>query len=158
MGVIYFQVSRVILVSVVFGGKFLIAESWRSRKKSGNLEFTHRCRLKVASLSILSGFRSFPIFDFAFTDTDQLFSCSIAAKLFRCSGSNDMKTLTCKELGGKCDQKLSASTWDEMVRAMTKHVMEKHPDVAKQMEKMHNEDPKKWGKETKPKWDAAPET
>jgi hypothetical protein len=35
---------------------------------------------------------------------------------------------------------------------------DKHPDVAKQMEKMHNEDPKKWGKEMKPKWDAAPET
>ncbi len=45
-----------------------------------------------------------------------------------------------------------------MVQVMTKHVMEKHPDVAKQMEKMHNEDPKKWGKEMKPKWDAAPET
>ena len=26
-----------------------------------------------------------------------------------------------------------------MVQAMTKHVMEKHPDVAKKMEKMHNE-------------------
>jgi hypothetical protein len=26
------------------------------------------------------------------------------------------------------------------------------------MEKMHNEDPKKWGRETKPKWDAKPET
>jgi hypothetical protein len=24
--------------------------------------------------------------------------------------------------------------------------------------KMHNEDPKKWGNEMKPKWDAAPET
>ena len=41
---------------------------------------------------------------------------------------------------------------------MTKHVMEKHPDVAKKMEKMHNEDPKKWGREMKPKWAAAPET
>jgi hypothetical protein len=44
-----------------------------------------------------------------------------------------------------------------MVQAMTKHVMEKHPDVAKEMEKMHKEDPKKWGSEMKPKWDAAPE-
>jgi hypothetical protein len=26
------------------------------------------------------------------------------------------------------------------------------------MEKMHNEDPQKWGKEMKPKWDATPET
>ena len=57
-----------------------------------------------------------------------------------------MKTMTCKELGGACDQKLSANTWDEMVKTMTKHVLEKHPDVAKKMEKMHNEDPKTMGK------------
>jgi len=68
-----------------------------------------------------------------------------------------MKTMTCKDLGGACDQKLTARSWNELVKAMTKHVMEKHPDVAKQMEKMHNEDPKRWGKEMKPKWDAAPE-
>jgi hypothetical protein len=67
-----------------------------------------------------------------------------------------MKTLTCKELGGKCDQKISGETWDDMVMAMTKHVIEKHPDVAKEMEKMHNEDPKRWGREMKPKFDAAP--
>jgi predicted small metal-binding protein len=70
---------------------------------------------------------------------------------------NLMKTMTCRELGGKCDQKLSARSWEEMVQAMTKHVMEKHPDVAKDMEKMHDEDSKKWGKEMKPKWEAAPE-
>jgi hypothetical protein len=54
-----------------------------------------------------------------------------------------MKTMTCRELGGKCDQKFSDGTWDEMVQAMTKHVMEKDPDVAKDMEQMHAEDPKK---------------
>ena len=68
-----------------------------------------------------------------------------------------MKTMTCRELGGKCDQKLSAPSWDEMVQTMTKHVMDKHPDVAKDMEKMHEEDSKKWGREMKPKWDATPE-
>lgn len=68
-----------------------------------------------------------------------------------------MKTMTCKQLGGKCDHKLSADKWDQMVQAMTKHVMEKHPDVAKDMEKMHNDDPEKWGKEMKPKWDATAE-
>ena len=68
-----------------------------------------------------------------------------------------MKTMTCKDLGGTCDARLSAGSWDEMVTTMTKHVMANHPDVAKQMEKMHNEDPTKWGKETRPKWDAAPE-
>jgi hypothetical protein len=35
--------------------------------------------------------------------------------------------------------------------------MEHHPDTAKKMKKIHNEDPRKWGKEMKPKWDAAPE-
>ena len=69
-----------------------------------------------------------------------------------------MKTMTCQQLGGKCDHKLSADTWEQMVQAMTKHVMDKHPDVAKDMEKMHNEDPKKWGAEMKPKWDAAVQT
>ena len=69
-----------------------------------------------------------------------------------------MKTLTCKELGGKCDQPLSASSWDEMVQKITHHVMECHPDVAKDMERMHNQDPEKWGREMKPKWDSAPAT
>ena len=68
-----------------------------------------------------------------------------------------MKVMTCRELGGPCDQELSAPSWNEMVKTMTKHVMEKHPDTAKAMERMHNEDPKKWGRETKPKWDAKPE-
>ncbi len=69
-----------------------------------------------------------------------------------------MKTLTCRQLGGTCDQAISAETWDEMVKKMTSHVMEKHPDVAKKMERMHNEDPKAWGREMKPKWEAAKET
>ena len=69
-----------------------------------------------------------------------------------------MKTMTCKQLDGKCDQKLSAGSWDDMVKAMTKHVMEKHPDLAKEMEKMYKEDPKKWGHENKPKWDATKDT
>ncbi|MDB5239075.1 MAG: hypothetical protein JWO00_410 [Candidatus Parcubacteria bacterium] len=69
-----------------------------------------------------------------------------------------MKTMTCRELGGTCDQKLTASSWDEIVGKMTEHVMENHPDVAKEMEKMHTEDPQKWGKEMRPKWEAAAET
>jgi predicted small metal-binding protein len=64
-----------------------------------------------------------------------------------------VKTMTCKELGGSCDQRLSAETWDEMVKKITEHVMSKHPDVAKKMERMHKEDPKRWGKEMKPKWE-----
>jgi hypothetical protein len=51
-----------------------------------------------------------------------------------------MKTLTCTQLGGSCGAKLSAGSWDEMVQAM------------------HAEDPKKWAKENKPKWENAKET
>jgi predicted small metal-binding protein len=67
---------------------------------------------------------------------------------------NRMKTMTCRELGGPCDQKLSASSWNEMVKTMTRHVMTLHPDTAKRMEQMHQQDPKKWGREMQPKWDA----
>lgn len=69
-----------------------------------------------------------------------------------------MKTMRCKDLGGACDDELSAETWDDMVQVMTKHVMQKHPDVAKKMEQMHNEDPKQWSREIKPKWEATPES
>lgn len=55
-----------------------------------------------------------------------------------------MKSLTCRELGGPCDQQLSAYTWDDMVMAMTRHAMETQPDTAKAMERMHEQDPKKW--------------
>jgi predicted small metal-binding protein len=57
-----------------------------------------------------------------------------------------MKTMTCRELGGNCDQKLSATSWNEMVKAMVNHVSANHPDVAKQMEPMHNKDPHAWEK------------
>jgi predicted small metal-binding protein len=67
-----------------------------------------------------------------------------------------MKSLTCKQLGGTCDHKIFANTWDELVQNMTKHVVQSHPDVAKKMEQMHDQAPKKWGREMKPKWDAAP--
>ena len=69
-----------------------------------------------------------------------------------------MKTMACKELGGPCGQTLSANTWEEMVKKMTAHVMQEHPDTAGEMEKMHNEDPKRWGREMRPKWEAKPAT
>jgi predicted small metal-binding protein len=69
-----------------------------------------------------------------------------------------MKVMTCKELGGKCNQKLSAASWDEMVKLMTRHVMEKHPDVAKKMAQLHKDDPNQWGRQMRPKWDSAPDT
>lgn len=36
-----------------------------------------------------------------------------------------MKTMTCKELGGACNQKLTASTFDEIAMLTSKHAREK---------------------------------
>ena len=69
-----------------------------------------------------------------------------------------MRTMTCRELGGPCDQQLSAQSWDEMVKSMTAHVLREHPHTAEEMKRMHEQDPKKWGREMKPKWDARAET
>jgi len=65
-----------------------------------------------------------------------------------------MKTMTCKKLGGPCNQPLSARSWNDIVRLMETHIAENHPLVAKEMERTHNEDPTRWEREMKPKWDA----
>lgn len=36
-----------------------------------------------------------------------------------------MKTMTCKQLGGACDQELSADTFDEIAMLVSKHAREK---------------------------------
>jgi hypothetical protein len=43
-----------------------------------------------------------------------------------------------------------------MVKVMTNHVIEKHPDVAEERKKVHQKDPNNWGREIEPKWDTAP--
>ena len=68
-----------------------------------------------------------------------------------------MKTLLCSELGGECDEVLAAESWGDMVKAMTAHVMDNHPDTAKAMAEMHAKEPEAWGKEHKSKWDEAEE-
>jgi hypothetical protein len=35
-----------------------------------------------------------------------------------------MKTMTCKELGGACDQTFSANTFDDIAMAVSKHARE----------------------------------
>ncbi len=66
-----------------------------------------------------------------------------------------MKKLTCRELGGECDEVLEAETWDDMVDEMTNHVIENHPETEKKMEKMYEEDPTKWSEEYKKVWETA---
>lgn len=66
-----------------------------------------------------------------------------------CEGINQpnkqktMKTMTCKQLGGACDQKFSATTFEEMAALSKKHGMEMfqkgdkpHLEVMNEMQKM----------------------
>ena len=52
---------------------------------------------------------------------------------------------------------LMAETREEMVKKMTEHVIKSHPDTAKDMEALHREDSKAWGKQFRTTWDATPE-
>ncbi len=67
-----------------------------------------------------------------------------------------MRTMKCSELGGTCDEELYADTWSEMVETMSDHVIKYHPNTAKKMERMHEEDPEQWGRVYKMRWDMAP--
>ena len=67
-----------------------------------------------------------------------------------------MKTMTCRELGGTCDMRLSADTWQGMAALMMNHIREKHPVVAQNMEEMAG-DPGEWSREVKKEWNATPE-
>lgn len=66
------------------------------------------------------------------------------------------KTMTCRELGGECDERFTTTTWGDMVASMTDHVTNTHQLLAKEMEQEHKKDPKKWGEEMRRKWDATP--
>lgn len=65
--------------------------------------------------------------------------------------------MTCRELGGPCDKKLIAGSWDQMRARMTDHVTENHPETAQKMKEMNEKDPDKWSQEMEMKWDATPE-
>ncbi len=41
-----------------------------------------------------------------------------------------METTLCRDLGGGCDQSLSAKSWDVMAGVMSKHVTESHQNNA----------------------------
>lgn len=45
-----------------------------------------------------------------------------------------MQKTSCVDLGGPCDEKLSADSWSEMVNSMSQHVMESHPDIADEVD------------------------
>jgi len=55
-----------------------------------------------------------------------------------------MKTITCEQLGGRCDYKITANTPEEVIKNGMKHVEKNHPDIASKMEKMSYEEAQNW--------------
>lgn len=69
-----------------------------------------------------------------------------------------MKTLTCAQMGGMCDEKISGTTQDEMMMNGMKHLEAAHPEMAENVKKMGKDDPMmvEWQEKFQAAWDAAP--
>lgn len=64
-----------------------------------------------------------------------------------------MKTLTCKELGGVCDDKLSSNSQNDMANKAMNHMREKHPEI---LDGMSAEDRAMWTESLQKKWNSIP--
>ena len=69
-----------------------------------------------------------------------------------------MKTLTCKQLGGLCTTKITASTREEMQTKGMMHLKDAHPEMAETISKLSTVHPKmiSWRKEFKKTWEETP--
>lgn len=81
------------------------------------------------------------------------------------SNQTTMKTMTCKQLGGACEQKFQANTFDEIAAMSKKHGMEMfqkgdhaHLDAMNEMQKFMQspEAMKQWMEEKRKEFDALP--
>ncbi len=78
-----------------------------------------------------------------------------------------MKTMTCKQLGGACDQEFHAASFEEIGEMSKKHAMEMlqkgdkaHLEAMNSMKELMNSpaDMKAWMDEKKKEFEALPET
>lgn len=68
-----------------------------------------------------------------------------------------MKKMTCKDMGGSCNFKMTANTTEEMIAQGMAHVKMSHPEIVEQMSKMTPEENEKWNNDFKTKWETTPE-
>jgi predicted small metal-binding protein len=70
-----------------------------------------------------------------------------------------MKTMTCAQMGGECDAKITGSTPDEMMTNAMKHLEEAHPKMAADVKAMSPTDPTMvaWNEKFQKDFAAAPE-
>lgn len=67
--------------------------------------------------------------------------------------------MTCAQMGGMCDAKISGSTQDEMIANGMKHLEEAHPEMAANIKATPKEDPKmvEWSENFKKEWANTPD-
>lgn len=70
-----------------------------------------------------------------------------------------MKAMTCAQMGGPCDAKITGSTPDEIIANGMKHLEESHPDMAEQVKAADPQDPMmiEWNRKFREDYAAAPE-
>lgn len=70
-----------------------------------------------------------------------------------------MKTMTCAQMGGPCEEKIMGSTSDEMMMSGMKHMEMVHADMAANIKAMPKDDPKMvaWGEKFAKDWEETPE-
>ena len=70
-----------------------------------------------------------------------------------------MKTITCRQMGGMCDEPISGNTPEEIMSVGMAHVEKAHPDMAASIKAMPKDDPKmvEWGVQFQKTWDETPD-
>ena len=71
-----------------------------------------------------------------------------------------MKTLTCRQMGGSCDAKITGNTPDEMIANGMKHLESAHPKMAADVKAAPKDDPMmvEWAKKFQADWANAPDS
>jgi predicted small metal-binding protein len=71
-----------------------------------------------------------------------------------------MKTMTCAQLGGPCEEKITGSTPDEMMGNGMKHLESAHPEMAADVKAASKDDPKmvEWNAKFKEDWANTPDS
>lgn len=70
-----------------------------------------------------------------------------------------MKTMTCKEMGGMCDEAIAATSKEEMLSKGMEHLAAAHPEMAAQVQSMPKDDPQmvEWNTKFEADYEALPE-
>jgi hypothetical protein len=71
-----------------------------------------------------------------------------------------MKKMTCRQMGGMCDEVITGSTPEEMIAHGMEHLKAAHPEMVASIEAMPKDDPLMvdWQKNFDEAWAAAPES